>query len=213
MIKANLVQNEFSIRPAEETDASFAGRTLFDSFPRKATYILGLGDAKRAKGAIEKLFPLPDHRLSVTHTHIAKYKGRSVGIMIAFPGSEIGRLNWKFYQLILSQYGLRGKIALIKRGLPLVFFKETARDEYFLSNIVVKQQMRGLGLGSSMLAFVEEQARQAGYKKVSLRVAIDNLAAKRFYQRHHYQTKTIDLESNQRVAMFGPGYQSMVKVL
>lgn len=213
MTKDSLVQHEFSIRLAKETDANFAGRTLFDSFPRKATFILGLGDVKRAKGTIAKLFPLPEHRLSVTHAHIAMVQGRSVGIIIAFPGAEIGKLNWKFYRLMLSQYGFRGKIALIKRGFPLVFFKETARDEYFLSNIVVKGKMRGLGLGSKMLTFVEEQARQAGYKKVSLRVAIDNLDAKRFYQRHHYQTKAIDLESNQRVAALGPGYQSMVKEL
>jgi len=105
------------------------------------------------------------------------------------------------------------KLQLSSGDLPLIFMKECAPDEYFLSNIALKRQMRGLGMGSRLLAFVEAQARQAGYHKVSLRVAIDNLDAKRFYQRHHYATKAIDLESNKRVSVLGPGYQSMVKEL
>ena len=213
MTKDSFVQNEFSIRPAKETDATFAGRLLFATFPRKASFILGLGDEKRAKGILTKLFPLPDHRLSMTYAHIAMYQGRKVGIMLTFPGRDIGRLDWKFYRHLLGQYGFRGKIAIIQRGLPLIFMKECAPDEYFLSNIALKRQMRGLGMGSRLLAFVEAQARQAGYHKVSLRVAIDNLDAKRFYQRHHYATKAIDLESNKRVSVLGPGYQSMVKEL
>jgi GNAT superfamily N-acetyltransferase len=213
MAKNSLFSDEISFRPAKSTDATFTGRLLFDSFPRKATFILGLGDAKRAKEVLIKLFPWTDHRLSFTHAHVAMVQGRNVGIMITFPGGEIGRLNRKLYRLILNQYTFRGKVALIRRGLPLLFIKECASYEYFLSNIVVKGHIRGKGLGSRMLGMVEEQARQAGYKKVSLRVAIDNLDAKRFYQRHHYQTKAIDLESNQRVPALGPGYLSMVKVL
>jgi ribosomal protein S18 acetylase RimI-like enzyme len=213
MAQKTLASEELSFRPAKSMDATFAGRMLFDSFPRKATFILGLGDVKRAKEVLTKLFPLTDHRLSFNHAHIAMIQGRNVGIMITFPGGEIGRLNRKLYRLILSQYTFRGKIALFQRGLPMVFIKECASDEYFLSNIVVKAQARGKGLGSRMLGMVEEQARQAGYKKVSLRVAIDNLDAKRFYQRHYYKTKAIDLESNQRVSALGPGYLSMEKVL
>jgi len=213
MTNGSFIQNDISFRPAEEKDASFAGQLLFATFPRKASFILGLGDGQQAEKIITKLFPLTNHRLSMSHTHIALNNGKRAGILIMFPGRDIERLDWRFYRLLLRQYGLPGKITIIRRGLPLVFMKECAPDEFFLSNIAVKSEMRGKGLGSMMLAYADEKARQGGYQKIALRVAIDNLDAKRFYQRHQYQIKAIDLEPNKRVAVLGPGYQSMIKEL
>ncbi len=213
MAKESPTQAEISLRSATSADAIFAGRILVDSFPKKATFIFGLGDAQRAKRALTKLFPIPDHRLSFSGAKLAIHNGRPVGVVLAFPGRDLGKLNRRFYRLLLGQYGLRGKIALIQRAFPLVFIKETAHDEFFLSNIVVKKGMRGRGYGSQMLEAVEDQARLAGYKKVSLSMSIDNRDAKRFFENHHYQIKAIDLESNRRVRFLGPGYQRMVKVL
>jgi len=202
-----------TVRPAKPSDARRAGRLLFATFIKKATFIIGLGDEKRAIKILTHLFELPGHRLSYEFTDIVLYNGHVVGLFTSFPGGMLAKLDNRLDRLILRNYHLRGKLAVIWRGWPLMFIKETARDEFFLSNLVIKKSFRGQGIGSQILAIIEEKTRQEGLPKTSLMVAIENQAARRFYERNGYKIKAIHLESNKRVPYLGPGYQRMVKDL
>ncbi|MEA3325776.1 MAG: GNAT family N-acetyltransferase [Chloroflexota bacterium] len=205
--------NEIIVRPAKPSDARRAGRLLFITFVKKATFIIGLGDEKRAIKILIQLFMLPGHRLSYEFTDIVLQNGRVIGLFTSFPGGKLGKLDRRLDNLILKQYPMRGKLAVILRGWPLIFIKESARDEYFLSNLVVKKSFRGKGVGTQILVKVEEKARQAGLEKASLMVAIENQDARRFYERNGYKIKALHLESNKRVPYLGSGYQRMVKNL
>lgn len=212
---ANQKKKPLSIefRPAKPEDAKLASRLLFETFPQKATFIIGLGSPERAKKLLEKLFSIKGHRLSYEFTQMAISNGKVVGLMTCFPGGQLGRLDRKLDQAILGHYRLRGKWAVIMRGFPLLFIKEAARDEYFLSNLAVKNGLRGQGVGSQILSHVESIAEQAGLKKVSLIVHVENKDARRFYQQNGYEFKALHLESNKRVPYLGAGYQRMVKTL
>ena len=205
--------NAMTIRPAKPSDAKRAGRLQFVTFVKKATFIIGLGDEKRTLRILTELFKEQGHRLSYEYTDIVLHNGHVVGLFTSFPGRKLRRLDGHLDRLILKQYHTRGKLAVIQRGWPLIFIKESAVDEYFLSNLAVKQSFRGKGIGTKIIEKVEEKARQAGLAKVSLMVAIKNRAARRFYERNGFQIKAIHLESNKRVPHLGPGYQRMVKDL
>jgi len=205
--------SEISFRPAKPSDAKRAGRLLFQTFKKKATFIIGLGDEKRAVQLLSKLFEVPGHRLSYEFTEMVMQKGRVVGLFTSFPGRMLGKLDGRLDRLILKQYRWRGKLAVILRGWPLVFIKESGRDDFFLSNLVVRRSSRGKGIGTQILKRIEDKAQQADLHNVSLMVAMENQAARRFYERNGFKIVSIQLESNKRVPHLGPGYQRMVKIL
>lgn len=213
MAKQKFNPPQISFRPAVPEDAKVASRLLFDTFPQKATFIIGLGDAERAKRILKKLFAKPGHRLSYSVTEVALYEGRIMGLYTAFPGRRLGQLDRRLDRLIIGQYSLRGKLAVLARGWPLVFIKEATRKEYFLSNLAVRKRFRSQGLGEIMLSRIENEARQAEIDRISLMVHIENDRALKFYKQHGFKTAAIHLESNARVPHLGAGYHRMVKEL
>jgi ribosomal protein S18 acetylase RimI-like enzyme len=204
-------KKEISYRPAEPSDADIAGRLLFESFPKLATFLIGLGNPDRAKEILKHLYSVTGNRFSHEYTRMAVRGGRVVGLVIGYPGRRLTRLDLQLGRLMLRQYRLRGKVALFIRAWPLVFVKEAERDEFLLSNLAVKRNLRGQGIGSGLLSQVEECARQAGFEKVALIVRIDNQGAKRLYERHGFKVTATYLESNKRVPYVGPGIHRMVK--
>jgi len=213
MAKTKTTTDEIIIRPATPSDATMASKLIFATSPKKLTFIIGLGSEARAKSILEKIFPLGGHRLSYEFTEIISIKGRVVGIVIAYPGHKAGKLDRRLDKIMLQQYRLRGKLALIARALPLFFIKEAEKDEYLLSSLAVNKRLRGQGIGSHILSHIEARAQQAGLTKVALMVSIDNQPARRFYERNGYAIKALHLETNKRVPYIGHGYQRMVKEL
>jgi ribosomal protein S18 acetylase RimI-like enzyme len=211
MVKKRIQEKEISHRPAEPSDAGIAGRLLFDSFPKMAAFVIGLGNEKRAQAILTELFAKPGHRFSYEFGHVAIHQGKVVGLFIGYSGKRLGKLNRRLGRLMIRQYRFRGKAALLIRAWPLVFIKEVGRDEYLLSNLAVRKHLRNKGIGAGLLTKVEEEAREAGLRKISLMVSIGNRAARRFYERHGYHIRATHLESNKRVAYLGPGYHRMVK--
>lgn len=174
MTKKKFSSTEIDFRPATPEDARVVGNLLFETFPRKAAYIIGLGCEGRARKILTDIFPIPGQRLSYEFTQIVNYRDRIVGAMVIFPGSQIGKLDRRLYRPILKQYKFMDTLKLINRGVPLFFIKETTRDEFFVSNLVVKDNYRNLGIGEKMLQYAEEMAREAGLLKVSLIVDLEN---------------------------------------
>ncbi len=213
MTKRNLPLSEIDFRPAKPSDAKVVSGLLFETFPKKAAYIIGLGSEDRAKKILKDVFPIPGHRLSYECTTNVILSNKVIGAMVAFPGSELGSLNRSLYLPILNQYKFSGKLKLISRAMPLFFLKETMRDEFFLSNLGVRNKYRNQGIGGRMLLYVEGLAKEAGYSKISLIVNLENQNAMRFYDRYGYKVKALNLISNKYVAQLGPGSQRRVKEL
>jgi ribosomal protein S18 acetylase RimI-like enzyme len=200
-------------RPAQPEDASLASRLIFDTFPKMAAFIIGLGDDRRARKILKKIFGTQGHRLSYEFAEMICQDGNVIGMFIAYPGHDLNRLGWRMARLILKEYRFAEKIKVIQRGLSLIFIQEAAYDEYLLSNLGMKKSARNRGIGTQVMPYIEEKARQAGFHKLALMVDIDNGDAKRFYERHGFAVKAIHLESNSRVKHLGPGYFLMVKML
>jgi ribosomal protein S18 acetylase RimI-like enzyme len=200
-------------RQAQPEDASLASRLIFDTFPKMATYILGLGDARRARRILKKIFGTQGHRFSYEFTEMVYEDGNAVGLFIAYPGHDLTQLGWRLARLILKEYRFVEKIKIIQRGLSLIFIQEAASDEYLLSNLGVKRSARNRGIGTQVMPYIEHKARGAGFHILAVMVDIDNTDAKRFYERHGFAVKALHLESNSRVRHLGHGHFQMVKTL
>jgi len=206
-----LSMKALDFRPARTADAKLAGRLLFESFPRKASFLIGLGNEDRARKILSEIFVLPGHRLSYKFASIVLIEGHTAGLVIAFPGKMLNKLNRRLVKQVLKHYSFRGKLAFVLRVWPLVFLKESAGDEFFFSSLAVRNKHRKQEVGEALLTYVETRAAKAGFSKIGLVVDIDDQDEKEFYDKNGYSVKAINLESNARVPYLGPGYQRRVK--
>lgn len=213
MTKAVHNAQKITYRPAQPDNARQAAQLIFETFPKMATYVIGLGDARRAKKILTEIFAEAGHRFSYQFTELVYQGGEVVGMFIAYPGQGLTKKGWHLAKALLKHYTITEKITLILRSLPLIFIQEAAADEYLLSNLAVKKGQRSQGIGAQILKQVEAQALQAEYRRLALMVDIDNPDARRFYQEHGFKVKALHLEADKRVKHLGPGYQRMVKEL
>lgn len=209
--KEQTIQNQIEFRHSEPSEAKIASRLLFESNPRMATFMIGLGSELRAKSILAKIFSTPGHRLSYQFTEMVVQKSQVVGLCTFFPGRHLSKLNRRLSVILLRHYHLRGKVALILRGFPLIFIKEAARDELFVSNLVLKKRARNQGVGTHIVNHLEAKARDLGLDKVSLMINIDNREARQFLEHHGFKVEALHLESNKRISYLGTGYLRMVK--
>ncbi len=113
---------------------------------------------------------------------------------------------------LLRVCGLRDVMRLSVRALVIANGVETYRDEYYLANMAVFPNFQGRGIGSALLSRAEQKAKEAGLRKCSLIVDLENYAAQRWYDRFGYRvvmTKTYPGAAGDAHA----GYHRMVKDL
>lgn len=206
-------QGTITYRPALPSDAQVASQLIFDTFPRMAAYIFGLGDEQRAKEILSRIFALEDHRFSYQFTEMAIRDETIVGLFIAYPAQELPKLDKGLARVIMRQHKFADKLKVLLRGLPAIFIKEAAPKDYLLSNIAITKEARGQGIGAQVLAYVEEKAKEAGYHRLALIVEIDKQDACRFYEKQGFEVKAKHLETPHRSKHLGTGFQQMVKVL
>ena len=211
MAKNPINPEELTFRPATVEDAKVASTLIYATFPKVATFTIGLGSEDRAKAILEKIFRIPGHRLSYEEMHLAVYQGRVVGGLLAYPAKRLPRLDRATDRLILKQYRFRGKLALVIRTWPMLFMKDVKRGDYVIGNLAVRPQYRGRGIGEQILRHAEALAKEAGHQRLALRVAIENQDAKKLYDNFGFKTTAMYLESNRRVKYAGAGYRWMVK--
>jgi ribosomal protein S18 acetylase RimI-like enzyme len=207
------INGELGYRSARPSDAALASELIFATFPEMATFIIGLGDELRAKENLACIFPLEGHSFSYSMTTLVFNEAGVVGLFIAFPGWMESLLNRRLAKVLLSQFNFWEKLQVILRGVQLMFIKEAERDEFLLSNLAVVKHARGQGIGTQILADVEERAKQAGLTKVALLVSVDNHGARQLYERMGYAGKNVYNFGNHLFPDIGPGFQRLVKVL
>lgn len=213
MVKKEELEREITYRAATPADAEVASQLIFDTFPRMAAYIFGLGDEQHAKEVLSRIFILEDHRFSYQVTEMVMRGDTIVGMFIAYPAQELPRLDRGLLRVIIRQHNFKDKLKVIRRGLPAIFIEEAAPDDFLLSNIAIAKENRGQGIGGQVLAYVEEKAKKAGYHRLALIVEIDKHDACRFYESQGFEVRGKHLEPPHRVKQLGTGFQQMVKDL
>ena len=63
---------------------------------------------------------------------------------------------------------------------------KVAKNEYYLSNIAVYSEFRGLGLGAKLFLVIEREAREASNNKIVLDIEASNERALKLYERLGY---------------------------
>ncbi len=174
----------FSIRPAFPQDALVAARLIALSMGPMADFLfasrVGPGGAE---AVLADLFARPGNRFSHQFAEVAEVGGRAVGLLIAYSSHLMGRLAVAMGRQLAETRGVRGILRLMPRVLPLAPFREAEAGEYFINTLAVLPEFQGQGIGSRLLLRAEERAAGEGLSRCALSVEVENLRAKRLYER------------------------------
>ena len=200
------------IRPALPDDAPTAAQLLYQTMGRLADYIFGSEPQRTVIETITSLYCSPGkNRLSYRHAWILELEDMPAGILVAYPGSDVHRLDLETGLSLAGWFRLPSLARLVWRALSIPG-KEALPGEYYLSNVAVLPGFQGRGLGARLLAFAEEQARELQITRCSLCVDMDNTSARRLYERTGYHVCHAQFY-RQAAERAGKGYFRMVKHL
>jgi len=126
--------------------------------------------------------------LASEHTHFVKVNGQNAGMILAYDWLVKKRQAAKSSFLTIRY--MRTKF--FARMQPLQWsdavLSKLDEDTFYISSVAFYAQFRNQGLGTSLLAHVEDIARRSGTRRLDLDVETYNKGALRFYQRFGMNT-------------------------
>lgn len=166
------------IRPARQSDATELARFLFMAESEMAHYFFGTTDQdeERALAALRGLILNPaKNRYSLENTLTVELEGKPVGGAVAFPAESQPELD----RVILAMLASHGRKLdrLVSEGEP---------GTYYLSTMGVDPACRGKGVGSRLMAAMEERGAALGFSRASLLVSTDKPRVQALYERLGY---------------------------
>lgn len=204
--------HEFAVRPAAPADAQTAASLIRMAMGQFADYLFGAGNSAQALDVIGRLFALPLNRFSHQFADIVDTDGRVSGIMLSYPGQIMNRLDLSMGRQLWSIYGAPGFARFVGRSLPLAFAREASAGDYFINALAAHPDYRGQGIGTHLLSYAENKAREMRYDQCALSVEVSNLRARQLYERVGYRAvETVRFAWSKRLAY--AGYHRMVKTV
>jgi len=106
-------------------------------------------------------------------------------------------LSQNFYspwtdQQILSENPFTVKKIITLEDMVIVFFAgEIIFGEASITMIAVKEDFQGRGIGSQVLSWFKNYAKEKGAENIWLEVSVNNKKAVRFYEKHGFFTQDI----------------------
>ncbi len=131
-----------------------------------------------------------NNRFSHQYAYEAQMNGKTLGMITCYPIPVLNRLAWPTFKQLLSFRKLGFivyNILNIKMLYSMFTLKEGEDDEFHIGTIALLPESRGLGIGTRLIEFAEEQASLQGFAKCSLTVKKENQLAIKLYQRIGYQ--------------------------
>ena len=178
------------IRPAAPQDAPQAAPLLVSTMGQFGVALLGEDSLQHTEAVMEKLFSRPGNRFNWQVTHLAEVEGTAAGLLASFPGKEISKRELPLLWQIWPANGFLRTLRLTLRGLPAAFTpREALPDEYHIAHLAVSPEFQRRGIGKALLKHAEALASQAGYRKCSLNVEINNNPAQALYEKMGYVVK------------------------
>lgn len=130
---------------------------------------------------LEKLIILGENNLGHEHIYVVTQNERVIGVLLYYAGNhhKLGELKFLLKHLNLVDV-FRFLLIDLKDSLILSHLNKC---DFYLGGVAVDEEFRGQGVGSLILDQGINMAQERGCVRVVLDVALDNLGAKRLYER------------------------------
>ena len=201
-------EESLSFRAARATrdDGRLFARYLDEAAEGFFRFMLG----RRMEEILAKAFVDRDHDLSYQNVTFAERDGAVVGMVSGYTAERhrrasdrplreaAGRLNPTF-------------VVVSTLFAPLLRIIDTVADgDFYLQAIAVDEGVRGQGVGTALMDFIEAHARVTGSRRLSLDVAAGNECARKIYAN---RGMTVESQWPRRLAIPKMSFLRMAKEL
>jgi len=199
------------VRPARPEDACVP--LLFES--AKPYYTAYAGSERRALKLLQRAFASPGHAASYECTQVmATPDDLIVGVLAGFPVRDGDRLSRRFIRLTLPR--------VPPWGLPSTFkhlyaaggvAPQPPLDAYYVDALAVHPSYRRLGIAQRLLRRAEQDAADAGCRRLALDTGLQNAPARALYDAYGFQEREVRRAPSPRIAkaLGGPGFVGYLK--
>ena len=177
-----------TFRRATPADSERVAEIVAGDPGQEAIGIAGDADRARAMGiVIAKMAGMPAGRGGLEHTTLAELHGETVGIVHASSGPGRFKITPAVALAAIRIFGPLGAVRLLPR------IRARARVDIpspagalHIGELDVDPRYRSRGVGGALLDHVEAQAREGGYRQMTLETTTTN-PARRLYERHGFR--------------------------
>jgi len=199
---------EVVMAPAQQDDGETLARLWSDAFKGQLEYMLGEATCPVLTEWFQR-----DQRI-LDGTTLARVDGTAVGYIQVSGKQRVSvRAALSLITLLWRHFGLTSGIKrLIQMSLTELQHRYGPKDLYVLM-LGVAAPWRGHGVGTRLLAFAEQEARQHGKTGLSLTVDRHNPGARRLYERSGFVAGPLQHFRFEQWADGTDGYYMMRKTL
>lgn len=176
---------DYIIKLADKEDIEGLSKMLYqtENYPEEEW---GSGTDEERLKTLRRLMLLEGNRFSHKNFKVIKNEKEIIGFFLAFEGRKLKIKTIKSDMMLFKlEKGLKKKIIFIFSIVKYIFQMECFFNEYYLSNIFVKEEYRGLGYSHILLDDVLNEAILNRYSKISLRANNKKLA--NYYKKFGYK--------------------------
>jgi ribosomal protein S18 acetylase RimI-like enzyme len=203
-----------TFRRARSEDADRVAEILAGDPGREAIGIAGDADRARAMGmAIARMEGMPAGPGGLQHTVLAELGGETVGIVHARGGAERFKVTPAVALAAVRIFGPFRVVGLLTRARARARVDiPSPEGAYHIAELDVDPRYRNRGIGGALLERAEADAREGGYRQLTLETTTDN-PARRLYERHGFRVLETRTDPDYERYTGIPGRVRMVKEL
>lgn len=183
------------IKQAQKYNITNISTLILDAIHNIANTLTGEDEKPKILETLDKYISMDINRLSYNNIWIYEIEKRIVGLIIAYNSNDVKKLDAPILEHLSS-----------KNIFINSFDKECFENEFYIDTVSVSEEFQGKGIAKEFFTFIEKEAKNVGFEKVSLLVDFKNPKALALYKKIGFKKNTILEVSNHQ-------YHHMIKII
>ena len=183
------------IQQAKKENITNLSLLILNAIGTIANTLTGENERNKILETLDLYISMDINRISYNNIYTYKIENELAGLIIAYNSNKIKELDAP----ILNH--LKSKNMFLKS-----FDKECFKDEFYIDTVSVSEEFQRKGIAKEFFAFIEKEAKNVGFEKVSLLVDFKNPKALALYKKIGFKRNTILEVSNHQ-------YHHMIKII
>ena len=160
--------NNLNLRDASECDAPIIAELVYVT-EDDPEHEWGEGSKEEILDRISYLVKVEGSRYYYKNIKVAELDGKPCGAIILLKSDDIPMLDiTTSIKLFMSIKGVMRKIKFIRDIILASRLDECEDHEIYVANLATSEEVRGKGIGKSLMILAEKMAKEQGYKRCSL---------------------------------------------
>lgn len=168
--------NKGTIRKATQDDAIAAAPLIRLAILDIAEALTGEVKEERIIEVLADFFKQKRNRLSYENCFVCDMDGTVIGLILGYFGGDAAELDEP----------LAARLRMVKNDPSLTIEKEAEIEDFYLDTLCVDSAYNGQGIGTELIQFAEQYAKEKGYTRMSLAVEQNNFKAQQLYTKLGY---------------------------